>query len=72
MKKGRVEFHSRGQTGNIYYIIGMARDIMRRQSRIIEYNEMWEKVQNAHSYTEALKIISEHIDLVDLDGFYKI
>lgn len=22
MKKGKVEFHSQGQSGNIYYIIG--------------------------------------------------
>ncbi len=72
MKKGRVEFHSRGQSGNIYYIIGMARDIMRKQSRIIEYNEMWEKIQNSQSYLDALKIISKHVELVDLDGDYKV
>ena len=68
MKKGKVEFHSQGQSGNIYYIIGAAQTIMRKQRRIDEYNKMWESIQNAKGYTEALKIISKHVNLVDLDG----
>lgn len=72
MKKGKVEFHSRGQTGNIYYIIGAAREVMKKQSRILEYNDMWDEVQNAQSYQEALKIIAEHVELVDLDGLYNV
>ena len=31
MKKGKVEFHSRGQSGNIYYIIGAVREVMKKQ-----------------------------------------
>lgn len=42
MKKGTVEFHSQGPTGNIYYIIGAAQTIMRKQRRIDEYNKMQE------------------------------
>ena len=72
MKKGKVEFHSRGQSGNIYYIIGAVREVMKKQSRILEYNDMWDEVQNAKSYQEALKIIAEHVELVDLDGDYKV
>lgn len=45
---------------------------MRKQSRIIEYNEMWEEIQNSQSYLDALKIISKHVELVDLDGDYKV
>lgn len=70
--KGKVEFHSRGQSGNIYYIIGAVREVMKKQSRILEYNDMWDEVQNAQSYTDALKIISEHVELVDLDGLYRV
>ena len=44
----------------------------KKQHRIAEYNDMWERVQNAKSYWEALKIIAEHVDLVDLDGRYKV
>ena len=72
MKKGTVEFHSQGPTGNIYYIIGVAQTIMRKQRRIDEYNKMWEHIQNAKGYTEALKIISKHVNLVDLDGEYEL
>ena len=31
MKKGKVEFHSQGQSGNIYYIIGAVRGVMQKQ-----------------------------------------
>ncbi len=72
MKKGTVEFRSQGPTGNIYYIIGAAQTIMRKQRRIDEYNKMWESIQNAKGYTEALKIISKHVNLVDLDGKYEL
>lgn len=72
MKKGKVEFHSRGQSGNIYYIIGAVREVMKKQSRLLEYNDMWDEVQNAKSYQEALKIIAEHVELVDLDGLYRV
>ena len=71
MKNGMIEFHSKGPTGNIYYIIGQAQNILRKQSRIVEYNEMWEAIQESSSYLEALKIIAKHINLVDLDGLYK-
>ena len=54
MKKGKVEFHSQGQSGNIYYIIGAVRGVMQKQHRIAEYNDMWERIQNAKSYWEAL------------------
>lgn len=72
MKIGKVEFHSQGQSGNIYYIIGAVRGVMQKQHRIAEYNDMWEWIQNAKSYQEALKIIAEHVELVDLDGRYKV
>lgn len=72
MKKGTVEFHSQGPTGNIYYIIVAAQNIMRKQRRIDEYNKMWERIQNAKGYKEALKIISKHVNLVDLDGKYEL
>lgn len=68
MNKPRVEFHSRGPEGNIYFIIGKARDALRRERRITAYNDMWERVQNCGSYTAALAEIRKEIDLIDLDG----
>ncbi|UKI51862.1 MAG: hypothetical protein L6V79_06800 [Clostridium sp.] len=45
MSKPRIEFHSRGPEGNIYFIIGKARDALRHERRINDYNDMWERVQ---------------------------
>lgn len=70
MEKPRVEFESRGPSGNVYHIIGMVQQAMRKQRRIMEYNEMWERVQNSKSYDQALTVMREYVDLVDLDGKY--
>lgn len=68
MNKPRVEFHSRGPEGNIYFILGKTRDILRRNRRINDYNDMWERVQKSKSYPAALAEIRKEIDLIDLDG----
>lgn len=66
MKKPIVTFDSRGPSGNIYYILGAVRNALCKQRRIIDYNNMWERVQHAGSYEEALKIIREYVDLIDI------
>lgn len=68
MTKPRVEFHSRGTEGNIYFILGRTRDALRRERRITAYNDMWERVQKSNSYPAALAEIRKEIDLIDLDG----
>lgn len=70
MNKPRVEIHSRGPEGNIYFIIGKARDALRKARRISDYNDMWERVQNCGSYTVALAEIRKTVDLIDLDGAF--
>lgn len=66
-EKTALHFESRGVTGNIFWILGKVRDIMRKERRIIEYNDMWEEVQKSGSYEEALQIIGEHVHLIDDD-----
>lgn len=68
MNKPRVEIHSQGPEGNIYFIIGKARDALRKARRISDYNDMWERVQKSKSYPAALAEIRKEIDLIDLDG----
>ena len=68
MSKPRIEFHSRGPEGNIYFILGKTRDALRHERRISDYNDMWERVQNCGSYTAALAEIRKMVDLIDLDG----
>lgn len=70
MGKARIEFDSHGESGNIYWILGKVRDALRKQRRIIDYNNMWEQVQNSGSYEEALEVIREYVDLVDASGRY--
>ena len=65
MKKPVLMYNSRGPSGSIYWIIGQVRRIMQKQGRIIAYNELWERVQHAGSYKEALEIISEEVTLLD-------
>lgn len=65
MERPVIEFSRRGPSGNIYYILGKARDALRKQHRINDYNETWEKVQKCDSYEEALDAIREYCDLVE-------
>lgn len=70
MKKPVVQFNSIGESGNIFFILAKVRNALRKQSRIQDYNDCWERVQNSHSYEEALKVIREYADLIDLDNKY--
>ena len=65
MERPVIEFSRRGPSGNIYYILGKARDALRKQQRINDYNETWEKVQKCDSYEESLDAIREYCDLVE-------
>ena len=68
MNKATVTFRSRGPSGNIYWIIGEAGNALKKQRRIADYNTMRDRVFASGSYAEALEIIREYVDLVDLDG----
>lgn len=68
MKKPIIEFDSRGPSGNVFYILSLVRNELRKQRRIIDYNNCWERVQNSHSYEGALTIIREYVDLIDTRG----
>lgn len=47
MNKPRVEIHSRGPEGNIYFILGKTRDALRHERRISDYNDMWSGYKRA-------------------------
>lgn len=65
-----VFFRSRGATGNIYAILGAVRMELRRLRRINDYNMIYDRVMNCHSYADALAIIRETVDLIDEDRLY--
>ena len=68
MKNHTIRFHSRGQSGNIFHILCLVRREMQKQRRITEYNDLRDRVYNSGSYREALAIIREYVELIDLDG----
>ena len=65
MKKPELIYDSRGESGNIFWILGQVRRILQKQRQIDAYNELWERVQHTGSYEEALKIISDEVTLID-------
>ena len=66
MKKDKpiVEYDPYGHSGNIYWILGQVSEIMRKQRRIIAFNDLRDRVFEAQSYEEALKIIGEEVTLI--------
>ena len=63
--KEALHFNSRGESGNIFFILGMVRVTMQKQRRITEDNNMWPEVQHSGSYEAALTIIGKHVPLID-------
>lgn len=68
-KKAEIHFQSRHETGNIYWILGAVRDQMRKERRITDWNNAWERIQQT-DYAGALAIMRELVDLIDDDGRY--
>jgi hypothetical protein len=62
--KPAVCFDSRGETGNIFFILKLCANSLDSTS----YLKLKEKVLNSKSYTEALGVIREEVDLIDLRG----
>lgn len=65
MKKPVLKYESRDPEGNIFWILGQVRRLLQEQNRITAYNELWERVQSADSYNDALQLIGEEVTLID-------
>lgn len=59
-----IAINSQGPQGNIYYIIGLAQ----QQLPVECGEEMWGRVKKSGSYSDAIRIIREYVDLIDEDG----
>lgn len=66
MDKLKVTFDRRGPSGNIYYILGMAQTVMKKQRRYTDFNTMRDRVFESKSYEDALTIIGEYVELIDV------
>ena len=66
MERPTIIYDSRGETGNIYYLIGQLQQIMRKQRRYTDFNNLRDRIFESGSYEEALAIIGEEVELVDI------
>ena len=72
MKKPEVHFRSRHESGNTLYILGMVRDVLRKQRRYTDFNNLRDAVLNAGSYEDALQLMNGYVTLIDDDGLYDL
>ena len=72
MKKLEVHFRSRHESGNTLYILGMVRDVLRKQRRYTDFNNLRDAVLNAGSYEDALQLMNGYVTLIDDDGLYDL
>ena len=70
MNKPTVIFDSKGSSGNIYAILGMVSRAMQERRRYTAFNILRDRVFEAGNYGEALAIIGEEVELVDVAGVY--
>lgn len=47
------------------WILGHVQRLMQRDGRSAEWEELWERVQSADSYNDALQLIGEEVTLID-------
>lgn len=64
----RIEYDSQGESGNIYHILAQCQKALRKQYRIDDYNTLRDRVYESKSYEDALAIVSEYIDLIEVKG----
>lgn len=67
-KKPIIHFRSRGPQGNIFWILGRVQRELYDLYHINAYNALMDDVLRSGSYTEALNIIRNQVDLIDDDG----
>ena len=66
MDRPTIYFDRSGPSGNIYAILAAVSQALRRQRRYTEFNNLRDRVFEAESYEEALQIIGETVDLVEI------
>lgn len=59
--KRKPEAKMIGQDGNVFNLIGIARRALKAYPAA--YNEMWERIQKAKSYGEALSIMMDYVEI---------
>lgn len=61
-----VVFDRTAPNGNIYAIMGNASIALKQEGRSMDAKQMFTRVVHSGSYDEALEIIAEYVDLVEV------
>ena len=64
--KPALDIDLRGPAGNIFVVVGKAQALLSKEAG----DEMWKRVQETHSYKDALDVINGYVDIVDHSGTY--
>lgn len=62
-KQTGIEVQLTGQDGNIFAIMGRVKRAMRREGFEEESKEMAKEVMSCHSYSDALEIIADYVEV---------
>lgn len=64
----KVYYDPNGESGNIFYIMGMATRELEKEGRHFDAMVMRNQVTECHSYENALLTIAEYVDLIEKGG----
>lgn len=68
--KPELHFHSKGPSGNIYWMLGQVRNALAQKRKITDFNTLRDAVFSCDSYEKALAEIRKYVNLIDDDGVY--
>ena len=66
MAKPTVYFESRGESGNIYALLGKVSQALNDEKAV---DELWKQIQQG-TYSQAIELIKQRVTLIDADGLY--
>jgi len=66
VNKPKVFFESRGESGNIFALLGKVSQALNDDKAV---DELWKQIQQG-TYTEAIQLIKQRVNLIDEDGVY--
>ena len=68
MEKPVLEIVISGPDGNIYVIMGMVMQILRKQRRYTDWNNLRDAITSSKSYANALREINKVVELIDISA----
>lgn len=68
MEKPILEIDISGPDGNIYVIMGLVMQILRKQRRYTDWNNLRDAITSSKSYANALREINKVVELVDISA----